>query len=388
MGRFDPRHALLALALLPGGDASLLSENGPAAWTEMQLATLKQWVDRAPEDGLPRLDRRPLALAERRMHPIAVDQAADALALKLARHHVLGAAGAAQRVDWHIPDPDRTDDLPQRLAQARAENQLDNFFASLRPVHPAYEALRKALATEADPQRRAVLARNMERWRWLPQMLGDDYLIANAAGFEVTLWHGAERVKSWAAISGKIKTPTPSLAAKVVAVNFNPWWEVPKSIAEESRLSARGSYVWSGTHFRQKPGPGNALGQMKLVMPNPYNIYLHDTPSRGLFGAEQRAFSHGCIRVSDALGFAETLLGGARSKAQIDKIIADEQSLSVPLPRPLPVFVAYFTAEPRADGSIAWHRDIYRRDPAIVSIDPGEPPPPAPTTPTPEQSAQ
>lgn len=347
-------------------------------WSARSLARLERWADAAPADGLPRPDTTALDSAMRRGNRLAINREASEFAFALSQEHLLGVAPASERADWHIDDSDNAIDVTPALRAAITANRLDDFFLTLRPASPAYTLLKAALAKEAVPARRLTLARNMERWRWLPRDLGDDYLIANAAGFEVSLWRSGQRYKSWAAISGKLTTPTPALVSTVVAVNFNPWWEVPDSIARESHLSGRGSYVWTGKRFRQKPGPGNALGQMKLVMPNSYNIYLHDTPARGLFTLGERAFSHGCIRVGDALGFAETLLDGARSRADIDRLVHSADGLGVrssvvSLPQALPVYVTYFTADARADGSIAFHKDIYGRDAGIVSVDGARP---------------
>jgi len=101
---------------------------------------------------------------------------------------------------------------------------------------------------------------------------------------------------------------------------------------------------------------------MKLVMPNRYSVYLHDTPNRELFDREVRAFSHGCVRVGDALGLAANLLEGVRTRAEIDAIVASRQSVTISLLRPLPVYIAYFTAGSAADGSLAFYPDIYGRD--------------------------
>ncbi len=369
-----PAAALAALGLPLGSDFGDYTPSPDPHWSGAAVERLEYWAKAAPADALPPADTSELDAALQRGNSRAADRAATALALNLARKHLLGAAPASQRVDWHIADTDTAIDLPTQLREAISTDRIDDFFASLRPDNPAYTALKGAFSAETDPARRVTLARNLERWRWLPRSLGDDYLLANAAGFEVTLWRSGKRYKSWAAISGKVKTPTPAISAVVKAVNFNPWWEVPDSIAKESHLSGRGSYVWTGKRFRQKPGPGNALGQMKLVMPNPYNIYLHDTPSRGLFDLGERAFSHGCIRVGDALGFALTLLEGSVTREQIDKRLkapegGEVQTFVVALPQELPVYVTYFTADVREDGSVAFHKDIYGRD-AVIAVKP------------------
>ena len=296
----------------------------------------------------------------------ALDGVATALALRLARAHLLGVATPAERAGWRIADTDSETlaGLEDWLQRALDGNGLATFVAALRPEHPDYAALRAALAREMDPDRKLAIARNMERWRWLPRSLGQDYVLVNAAFFEARLWRGGRQAGTWPVIVGKTSTPTPVFAARITGVNINPWWTIPASIVREKggRFPANQGYVRSGGQWRQKPGPGNALGQMKLVMPNPYSVYMHDTPSKHLFAREVRAFSHGCIRTGDALGFAATLLEGARTRAEVDALVKAGVSVTLDLPAPLPVYITYFTAAPGLDGTVAIRPDIYRRD--------------------------
>lgn len=345
------------------------ADHGPPGprWTEPQLAQLRGWAQAAPLDGLPQPDLTALDAAERSGRKAQINPAATALALALAKAHLLGTATAAERTDWHIVDPDAARALEPMVTAALDEDRIDGLFEGLRPKHPDYAALRQALVSERDPARRDRIARNLERWRWLPQDLGQDFILANAAGFDVALWRGGQEQQRWVTISGRAETPTPSLMAAATGVNFNPWWEVPQSISSVSRMSPRLGYVKAGKRFRQRPGPGNSLGQMKVVMYNPHNIYLHDTPSRSLFGARERAFSHGCIRVNDALGFATTVLGRNLTKDRLDQIIEDKQTVTVPLPRQIPVYVTYFTVDTDRHGQVRFHKDIYGRDQQILA---------------------
>lgn len=369
------KRSLLALAFLLTAGA-----DGPAHapdWNSDSIAKLRAWVAAAPDDGLPRPDSFALDRAIASGDPAIVDSAADALALKLARMHLLGAASAGERAGWKIPDSDRSIKVEDQLAVALSAGRIDDFFAGQRPQHPDYAVLRDAYRAETDPVKRRTLARNMERWRWMPLSPGQDYLLVNAAAFVVTRWQGGRRVGTWRVIVGKTATPTPTFSAMITGVNINPWWNVPANIVRESvgglirrspaTARARG-YVWGGGSVRQKPGPNNALGQMKLVMPNPYSVYLHDTPNRDLFGRDVRAFSHGCVRVGDALGLAENLLAGVKTRPQIDALVASRQSVTVPLARPVPVYIAYFTAGTRADGSLAYYDDIYGRDKRVTTL--------------------
>lgn len=373
--------ALAPFAALAGAVPGPAAAQAPAArWSGERLAELHKWVAAAPDDALPAPDASALEAAERLGDGAAVDRAADALALRLAKIHLLGCYDAAAHAGWRIPDTDRTDDLPARIAAALAGSGpgagLDAFFASLAPRAADYAALRGAYAKETDPARRATLARNMERWRWLPRDPGTRYLIVNTAAFEVSYRIAGKEAGRWAVINGKVSSPTPIFAARVTGVTFNPWWDIPANIVREGigALAARNpaaarakGYVWAGGHFRQRPGPTNALGLMKLVMPNPFNVYLHDTPGKALFAKPVRAFSHGCIRVNDALGFAATLLAGgpggtAGDRAAIDAMVASGETQTVALPQAMPVYIAYFTAGLGADGAVAFYPDIYKRD--------------------------
>lgn len=359
------RIVLLLAALLA---VPLLAQAPAPRWNAAALADLHKWVAAAPADALPAPDASALEAAERLGDAPAVDRAADALTLRLATLHLTGCCGA-NHAGWHIVDTDRTADLPARIAAAVSAGTLDAFFGSLAPLNPDYAALRAAYASEKDPARRTALARNMERWRWLPHDPGERYLLVNTAAFEVRYFAGGKLVDRRLVINGKVSSPTPIFAARVTGITFNPWWDLPPNIVREGigALAARNpaaarakGYVWSGGRFRQRPGPTNSLGLMKLVMPNPFNIYLHDTPSKQLFARPVRAFSHGCVRVSDALGFAATLLGEDRAK--VDARVATGETTTVGLPAPMPVYIAYFTAGLGPDGQVAFYPDIYGRD--------------------------
>jgi L,D-transpeptidase YcbB len=344
-------------------------------WSRTNLAALRLWVETAPEDGLPALSTTTLDAAEARGDVAEIDDAATMLALRLAQLQLLGDTASRARAGWNILDTDRDMPLEPLLSQALESGTLDTFFATLRPVHRDYAALRTALATETDRARRQTIARNMERWRWMPRILGPDYVLVNAARFDAELWRGGRKVGTWRIIVGKKSTPTPVFDTRITGVVLNPWWEIPASIVRESvgalvrrnpaAARARG-YVWSDGRYRQRPGPNNALGQMKLVMPNPYAVYMHDTPNKQLFDEQIRAFSHGCVRTDDAIGYAATLLEGVMTREQVDEIVASGVTTTINLTKPVPVYVAYFTATTNAAGGVDIHPDIYGRDGRIA----------------------
>ncbi|MCI4592455.1 L,D-transpeptidase family protein [Sphingobium sp. BYY-5] len=303
----------------------------------------------------------------------SLDAVATAAAVRLLTAHRQGCCNAALRSGWHISEDRVRPDVHEAVTAAVAQDQLDQLFESARPLHPFYDSLRRAYAQERNPARRATLAANLDRWRWMPRDLGARYLLVNTAAFEATLWQGREMIGRWAVVVGKTKSPTPVFRAQVTGVTFNPWWEIPPRIAAESIAgmiaarpteAARKGYVLQNGRYRQRPGLGNALGRMKLAMPNGYNVYLHDTPAQALFARDVRAYSHGCVRVGDALGLATALLSlqDDWDRARVDALVASGRTSTVPLVPPMPVYIAYFTAEPDGAGGIRLFPDIYHRD--------------------------
>jgi L,D-transpeptidase YcbB len=360
---------LIPFAALLLCSASPIPVDPDLLWTPAQLSQLMAWVEAAPKEGLQIPADPEFVVALHTDEPALVYSKATEVALKLARAHLFGCSDARRRAGWSIASKDDDIDLPARLAAALARNDLDGFFRSLRPGHPEYDVLRRALLAEADPGLRTTLIRNLERWRWMPLDMGQRYLLVNAPGFEVGLWENGRKVETWRVIVGKPRTPTPVFSTIVSGVTLNPWWDVPQSIVAESvgRLARnspaearRRGYVWAGGSYRQRPGPTNALGAMKLVMPNPYHVYLHDTPNKALFDKPIRAFSHGCIRVANALGLAGRLLG-----QPAEPLVAQGATVTLPIPDPMPVYITYFTADMSDVGTVEYHTDIYERDPKM-----------------------
>lgn len=344
-------------------------------WNERQANRLIEWLEASKDDALSGGDddaaRIREAMAAR--DAVRLDQLATASAIRLARAHRDGCCNAALRDGWHIDNGLSAIDIAGRVEEAVSTDRIDELFGRTRPYHRYYYALRKAYAHEADPARKATLAANLDRWRWMPRELRGRYLLVNAAAFEAILWEGQSELGRWQIIVGKTRSPTPVFAARVTGVTFNPWWEIPASIVRESvgalvksrpAEAARRGYVVQDGRYRQKPGPNNALGRMKLVMPNSYSVYLHDTPAQSLFDRDVRAFSHGCVRVGDALGLAASLLSATPGwdRKRVDAAVAAGKTETVTLAAPVPVYVTYFTAEPGKDGSIRYFPDIYKRD--------------------------
>jgi L,D-transpeptidase YcbB len=353
----------------------------PVTWSDDQINRLTAWIDAAPTEAINFPVAEELIAARKTGETERLQSAATAAALQLANAYLFGNVPAKERADWNIDTDDDDIDLRAFLGASLAKNDLDSFYRALRPQHKSYEALRLAFATETDPARRIKLARNMERWRWMPLSMGNRYLLVNTAAYEVGLWENGRRVQFWPVIVGKHRLPTPVFSASVSGVTYNPWWDIPASIVAESvgalsrknpAEAKRRGYVWNDGHYRQRPGPRNALGQMKLIMPNAYSVFLHDTPNKTLFQRPARAFSHGCIRVGRALEFASILLAGTVNQKQIDAILASGKTTSLSLSQPMPVYIAYFTADvaegSQIGGAVQFYSDHYGRDAAITAM--------------------
>lgn len=363
--------ALLAFLALIACQAPAAPHDIGERWSNADLATLERWLDAAPLDALPVISTSSLEQARRSGDPKRIDDEADRLSLRLARMHLLGTANNSGRASWHINDTDADLPLETMLADSLAHGKLDSFFALMRPAHQEYTALRFAFQIEDDAQHRRTIARNMERWRWMPRSLGEDYVLVNIAQFEASFWREGKVADKWRVIIGKRRTPTPVFETEIEGVILNPWWEIPASIVRESvgslvrrnpSLARARGYVWGGGRYRQRPGPNNALGQMKLVMPNRFSVFMHDTPNKQLFEEDVRSFSHGCIRTDNAIGYAAALLQDVRTREEIDSIVASGKTTRIAIAKPLPLYVTYFTAVSDDSGDIILLDDLYDRD--------------------------
>jgi L,D-transpeptidase YcbB len=240
-----------------------------------------------------------------------------------------------------------------------------------------------------DRQRQIML--NMERWRWMPDNLGDEHFLVNIAGFELQHWQSNTIVDRMDVVVGAIATQTPEFSGEMQYIELNPYWTVPYTIATKEmlpklkvnslqyagdfevfangKLADLGSISWAqygaGSFpftFRQRPGPKNALGKVKFMLPNKFNIYLHDTPAKDKFANVTRAFSHGCIRLSRPVDLAYSLLERTgMDQNAIEAIWAGGENTRVDLPKRITVHVIYATAFSSENG-IEFRSDVYGRD--------------------------
>ena len=243
---------------------------------------------------------------------------------------------------------------------------------------------------------------NMERWRWLPEDLGDFHVHVNLPEFRLFVENGTtatgyEVAYTTRIVIGTPKNQTPVFSDEIEHVVVNPYWNVPSSIAKNEiapHLAANPGYLasqnmellsggrvinasaidWSSTNvnnfrIRQRPGAGNALGKIKFLFPNQHDVYLHDTPSKSLFARSYRAYSHGCMRVQNPMEFAAALLAHepVLTVAELESEVGGSERWNN-LDRHIPVHITYFTLRVDADGTIRSYGDVYGYNKKIIEL--------------------
>ncbi|SFF73564.1 L,D-transpeptidase catalytic domain [Novosphingobium sp. CF614] len=360
------------------------------SWSLADAKALLSTIEYIGKEGLVPADYQPAALkaAIAKGEGDALDALASRVFGWLIEDLRDGRTPMDARVQWFAVDPDQ-DVMPtaQVMAQALSEHDVAGVVDRLAPTNPDYAALKAELAATpmASKTRRALIQANMDRWRWLARDLGDVYLMTNVPEFQLRLVVKNKIIRTYRTVVGKPgRTATPQLAETVSAVVFNPTWTVPQSIVKGEGLGAKvlANPAWAKTagykatkgtdgtiYVVQQPGPGNALGLMKIDMPNPHAIYLHDTPSKEYFNADVRAFSHGCIRTERAveLGMTMAILGARMPSAEAADISRSGEYTKVEMTRTFPVYIAYFTYARSIDGQLKAFGDIYGRDQPVLA---------------------
>lgn len=244
-----------------------------------------------------------------------------------------------------------------------------------------------------------IIAANMERWRWLPRSLEDDRIMINVADARLALILQGKSVLQTRVIVGRPQDPTPILRAEGGGITLNPSWTVPHSIAAREilpKLKRNPAYLASqdmvllngpagdphGLHIpwrsiaagsfpyeiRQRPGPKNPLGRIKIELPNRFSVYLHDTPGKAAFNSARRDLSHGCVRVEQILPLASYVLTADLSATRkIADAIDSGKTTYLPLRKKLPVYFLYATAFANSDGTLHFRSDIYGRDSRMLA---------------------
>ena len=243
----------------------------------------------------------------------------------------------------------------------------------------------------------AAIIANMERWRWMPRDLGKVHVFVNVPEFMLRVVKDGAVAHETRIIVGTPRNPTPTFSHGIDHIVVNPFWNVPTSIVSnemlpEIRRNPYGYFAQRGyqvlaraggrmrvvnpasidwymvnprsVRIRQVPGDHNALGRIKFMFPNQHSVYLHDTPTKSLFKRDRRAFSHGCVRVENPLGFADAILPIAAPEWNSDRLqrLYGGPERRVNLDTPVPVHLAYFTVSVTPDGDIRHVEDLYGYD--------------------------
>lgn len=285
-------------------------------------------------------------------------------------------------------------DLKAAIDQLSAHPDLMPVVDRLMPSNPKFAQLAAELHWLRSSGQGGDSAANidkvivaMEEIRWLPQEFPDRYVFINQPAYMAYYYEQGQLALSMKAVIGQQDHQTNFFDASIKTVQFNPDWGVPQSIIrnemlphlkrdpayldrEGYKVSVNGKPMSSAKvdwaqpleniSVVQPPGPDNALGQLKILFPNPHDIYMHDTPARGKFAAQDRMFSHGCVRLENPRAMAAAVL--KTSVEFVAQQIADGEKKEMPAPEEVPVYVSYFTAWPTADGVVHYFDDIYGRD--------------------------
>jgi L,D-transpeptidase YcbB len=238
---------------------------------------------------------------------------------------------------------------------------------------------------------------NMERNRWMQNDFGPYHILANLADQVVKVVKNGDTIHAEVIQVGQPYHRTPVFTDEMKYIEFNPYWNVPASIAVNEYLPklrdnpgvlsaqnidvlaggapiSASAVAWSNYgkgnfpfRLRQRPGSGNALGRVKFMFPNQFNVYMHDTPSKSNFDRAQRYFSHGCLRLRDPLTMAQVLLAPQGiSRERIEAIVASGKNTTIKLAEPIPVHVVYITSFVNKDGSVHFREDVYGRDKIVL----------------------
>jgi murein L,D-transpeptidase YcbB/YkuD len=242
---------------------------------------------------------------------------------------------------------------------------------------------------------------NLERGRWVLHEIKGNLVVVDVAGFDVSYFRDDEPVWTSKVIVGRPYRETPIFKSAITHVVFNPTWTIPPTILVKDKLpilkrdpgylarnnirviDANGREVdphsvnWNRYgpgrlppyQLRQDPGPDNALGLVKIMFPNKYMVYLHDTPTKSLFDKDERTFSSGCIRVQKAFELAELVLDDPTrwNQETMAAVVATKKMQTEYLAKPVPVLILYWTAQPRPDGHVTFRNDVYGRDPPTLA---------------------
>ena len=258
------------------------------------------------------------------------------------------------------------------------------------------EATRLALNVPVE-QRIRQIELNLERWRWLPDSLGSQRVEVNIPAYRLDIYKAGRIIRAMRVVVGKRKSPTPVFSDQITYLEVNPTWTLPPSVVQKeiapairrnkSYLQDNHMHVYSLTATTrdtldpqtvpwknaqtdsfpylviQDAGPDNPLGNIKLMCPNEYDVYLHDSPARSRFSVAVRDYSHGCVRVEHAVELADSLIGAAPTDSvRLDSLVAQGNWRRMRLPKGVPVHFLYWTAWVDSVGRMNYREDIYGLD--------------------------
>lgn len=299
------------------------------------------------------------------------------------------------------------------IEQIQASTSVDEVVNKLPPSHDHYKKLKLelskilALAAPTKEQREAAdkIRINMARWRWQSHLLGDRYVLVNITNARLQAYQKEKLEISFPVIVGKLENQTPVTSGYIRHIEIHPSWNIPPSIAKNEqlkKLQANPRHLaekhirlfssWDDNakeldstkinwktispermtmfRLRQDPGPQNSLGKMKFIFPNPWSIYLHDTPGQILFNETNRGLSHGCIRVHDPIGLAVFILNNQdkySNSTAVKELVATAKPRDLEVKRPVAIHITYQTAWVDNAGKLQFAPDIYGQDKKILS---------------------
>jgi L,D-transpeptidase YcbB len=295
-----------------------------------------------------------------------------------------GRLAASGDYTGKVPRPGRAAVYDRELQEAVKRFQSRH---GLKNDGIAGQALASGLNVPID-KRIHQIELNLERWRWLPRDLGDQYILVNIPEMRLEVWERGAVPLSMRVVVGKPDTPTPIFNDEMTYVVFAPYWNVPTDIVQKETLpavlrdpgflsrmnmevvDAAGAEVHPESidldrpdqyRFRQRPGTSNALGLVKFMFPNQFNVYLHDTPADSLFERASRSLSHGCVRVEQPEKLAAYVLRDQPewTAEKIRQAMHGAEERVVKLRRHIPVYLGYWTSRVSPDGVVQFRQDVY-----------------------------
>ncbi len=407
----DVRTELTRLYEEHGGQSLWLVENRPTPSALAMLARLDSasaWGLRRASFDVDQLDSLSRAAPLSQVEAARFDVALSAATTRFLRALRWGQVRPEQ-AHAHFLVARGEYDLPAAVAAVVRRASPDSIIDAAEPQFLHYRLLKEHLAKlrqapvdTATPARIRKIELTLERFRWLPREFSAPPIIVNIPAFRLYAFSDEsdreENLLMMNVVVGRAyRHQTPVFAADMTYLVFSPSWDVPQSIARsETRPAALRNpgylarnrmelirdgkvvpatpaniaAIGTSVRVRQKPGPGNALGRVKFMLPNDHAVYLHDTPSGDLFEKDRRDFSHGCIRVADPAALASFLLrhDTTWTKQRIEAAMGKGTSTTVRLAKAVPVFIVYGTAMATERGGVLFYDDIYRLDRGLEKL--------------------